>query len=47
MRVSSLPLLAATVAAQQAVADAWGQCGGLGFVGPSVCRTGYYCNVYK
>ncbi|KAK0752871.1 hypothetical protein B0T18DRAFT_356630 [Schizothecium vesticola] len=47
MRVSSLPLLAATVVAQQAAATPYGQCGGLGFVGPAACGTGYYCTVYN
>jgi hypothetical protein len=47
MRVSLLPLLAATVAAQQAAATPYGQCGGVGFVGPTGCGTGYYCTVYK
>ena len=47
MHVSSHPLLAPTVAAEQAAATPYGQCGGVGFTGPMRCGTGYYCTVYK
>ncbi|KAM7194440.1 hypothetical protein V8F20_007966 [Naviculisporaceae sp. PSN 640] len=47
MRVTStVPVLAATAAAQS-VAGPYGQCGGMGFTGPSACQTGYYCHTYN
>ncbi|KAK1831525.1 hypothetical protein QBC39DRAFT_92921 [Podospora conica] len=46
MRVSTLPLFAAAAVAQQAAAP-WGQCGGVGFAGPTGCGTGYYCMEYN
>ncbi|KUI69375.1 Mannan endo-1,4-beta-mannosidase A [Cytospora mali] len=42
--VSSLSLLAATVAAQQ---SPYGQCGGSGYTGVSSCTAGYTCTSYN
>ncbi|KAL1867825.1 hypothetical protein VTK73DRAFT_3967 [Phialemonium thermophilum] len=42
----SVPLVAITVIAQGTVAP-WGQCGGIGYSGPSACGAGYGCTSYK
>ncbi|KAH6716211.1 glycoside hydrolase family 5 protein, partial [Leptodontidium sp. MPI-SDFR-AT-0119] len=44
MRISTLLSLSAFwVKVVYSQADPWGQCGGLGFGGPTTCTVGYYC----
>ncbi|KAK4097262.1 carbohydrate-binding module family 1 protein [Parathielavia hyrcaniae] len=43
---ASLPLFAAAATAQ-ATAGPYGQCGGIGYSGPSACGSGYGCTTYN
>ncbi|KAK3313662.1 hypothetical protein B0H66DRAFT_357758 [Apodospora peruviana] len=45
---SSLSMLAAAAAVTaQSTAGPYDQCGGVGFAGPTTCRSGYYCMTYN
>lgn len=44
--VSLVPLLTAATAAQS-TAGPYGQCGGIGYSGPTLCGAGYGCTTYK
>ncbi|KAK4206694.1 hypothetical protein QBC37DRAFT_393297 [Rhypophila decipiens] len=44
--ITTVPLLAATVAAQSPVSP-YGQCGGWAWAGPTGCGQGYYCTTYN
>ncbi|KAK3935632.1 carbohydrate-binding module family 1 protein [Diplogelasinospora grovesii] len=44
--IGAIPFIASAAAAQ-ATAGPYGQCGGIGYSGPTACGSGYFCTTYN
>ncbi|KAF9461890.1 hypothetical protein BDZ94DRAFT_1166924 [Collybia nuda] len=49
LRIASIISVACMFAnvSAQAPAPNWGQCGGIGWTGPTVCSPGWHCTIYN